>query len=243
MALRLLRVMCQNYDMKIKNNNYSQKYPELKSFAECCFNQIWDDLNICPFEVVRYAVHLGERASFISIVKEFEYILTETKSDIELEKIISGLRFDFRLSFFEVSPMAFIENLLDFIKYVAYLERELFLGKYKRDWGAPVFSGKRKCDQHCAEFPCVVRLFDECFSSDLMGTYYLGYVDKSRDYVSSLSEKEYDGVRYELDLLHKLKLDSKMKKDLLHEKLGLGYSLDYYAISSNVFLKELLLFL
>lgn len=220
-----------------------EEFPCLALFSRYCFHQKWNRLSISPFEVARYSVHDGEEHALLGLVREIDFIFEHVENDQDMSGLLYDVRFNLRTEYYGKSAIEFMEELVDFIKYVAINERGIFLGEPSRSWGSPFVSGVviNSAAVLClSELPCTVKFFETCFLSDCADDYYLGYMDKSIEYFRELSKDQYLELNRELKKIFEMTLSEDEKKMLLYGGLGLRYNLDYYNITTEIFLKSFL---
>lgn len=223
-----------------------EKYPMLDYCARIFFHQDWGFFHASPLEVMRLVIHSCSIQQIKELVGELEGILHKVKTDEELEQLFSGLKLNMRFQFFNKQPLVFISEILDFIRYVVCHETSFFIGRPDKDRGSALVdyginhSLKSKPEK---KHICVLKLLSASFSRDSILEDGIGSLENMSVYIGSLLEEEVIDLYQELLGLQQLKLDEKSKRVLLYDELGLRYSLEYYGINAEIFIKELIYFM
>lgn len=206
------------------------------------FHQDWDAINLCPLEVMR-AIILGcNENGPRGIVGSMEYIYQKNLTEEEMTLLLSAIGIGRCGSYYKTS-YEYFEDLLDFIKYVAYTEKGVDLGSYTRNRGKPLLDSLDEVDW--GNLPegvtLTAQMIQACFREDCLASEYgIGYGQQVSNYFSDLSEEERFAIDKELRALYRSERSEEELRDLIIRRLGSLYNLDYYGITAKMFLAAII---
>lgn len=206
------------------------------------FSQSWSAISFSPHETVRLVVIDLKEEGVTALVGSLKVIIDKIKSDEQMDQFMEEADFNVYLPVFNVTSTSFIRDIYDFAKFVAYKYKRMSVFSYEKERGEPLLSVSCNLNnKHCnALYPLSSEMGKHCFQNDFILEENFGYKQKLRMYFYSLGLSEANALFSELEQIANLHPDQKDLRRVFYEDLGIYYNLDYYQISAESFLKNII---